>query len=97
MWQAAPQWAVVVVICAGFLFYLDRREQREVEREKRIDQVAELRIEQCHAVQASANEIMQELAEALKDQSRTMDRLQQTIETHDREFLRHLAPRQPMP
>ena len=89
MWQAAPQWAVVVCICAGFLFYLDRREQREVQREERLEKVADLRIENCHQVQFAANKIMEQLATALSEQTRTLDRLQATIETHDRVFMRH--------
>lgn len=85
MWMAAPQWAVVVCIIAGFLYYLDRREQREVEREQRISKVSDLRIEQCHNVQEQANKAISDVAEALREQGRTLDRLQITIEAIGRQ------------
>lgn len=64
MWIAAPQWAVVVCIITGFLYYLDRREQREIEREQRME------------------DAISGVADALREQARTLDRLQITIESH---------------
>lgn len=64
MWVAAPQWAVVICIIVGFLYYLDRREQREVEREQRMESA------------------ISDVADALREQARTLDRLQIIIEAH---------------
>lgn len=97
IWAAAPQWATLVIVVVAFTVYLDRHEGREIEREKRLEKLADIRIEQCHAVQEEANRVMLELTHVLQEQTRTFDRMTIAIEQHEgaRRIYRESKPQTP--
>lgn len=82
MFRASPPWFALLAVVAGFLGFLDRQEGRIVEREKRAEVLANLRIETCHNVQGEATAAIRELNRILTDQSRALDRLSLLIETN---------------
>jgi len=80
MFKASPPWFALLLVVGGFLAYLDRQESRVIDREKRMDAVSELRIANCHGVQAASTAAIKELNRVLLDQVKTLYKLQVTIE-----------------
>lgn len=77
----APTMVVLFLVVAVFLFYLDRREDRDQSAKKRDDLVAVQRINQCHAVQERAIQAIEALEVVLHEQQLTMERLRIAIES----------------
>lgn len=75
MWKASPPWFALLAVVVLFLFYLDRQEQRVIEREKRAEKLSEMRIETCHLVQVKSTKAIEDLNAILREQIRALDRL----------------------
>ena len=82
----SPALIAILVIVAGFLFYLVRHDQMEVARSQNDDLVAKQRIEQCHNIQHESNVIMDKLNTSLNSQGLAFAEL--TIAIRD---LRHVV------
>jgi len=80
MFKASPPWFALLMVVGGFLAYLDRQEGRIIDREKRAETIDNLRIENCHKVQAESTAVIKELNATLMEQVKTLYKLQVKIE-----------------
>lgn len=69
----SPDKLTILLIVGGFLFYLFRHESIELEEKKMGDLVSKQRIDNCHKIQS--------------DSTKIMERLNDTLNKHDRTFL----------
>jgi len=81
MWRNSPPWFALMAVVVLFLFYLDRQENRAIEREKRFEVVSSLRIQTCHDVQAKSTQAIENLNIVLNQQIIALDRLRAIIDT----------------
>lgn len=81
--KSAPQWLTVVLIVSGFLVYLYFHERNFTERDqamqRQVDQVSQMRIDQCHEIQHASIEALQQVTEISKEQIISFDRLRSAI------------------
>jgi len=70
--KKSPQHLVILAIVGGFLWYLFRKDSMELDAKKQIDLVSKQRIDHCHSIQ--------------EDATRVMDRLNETLNNHDKAF-----------
>ena len=80
MWKNSPPWFALLAVILIFVGYMDRQDSRMIDREKRSEQLADLRIEQCHDVQAKANEALIKLADVLNQQIQEFQKMQYIIQ-----------------
>lgn len=70
--RKSPDRIVIVLIVGGFLWYLCRKDDINLELKKQGDLVAQQRINHCHSVQ--------------EESTKVMDRLNTTLTNHDKAF-----------
>jgi hypothetical protein len=78
--RKAPEMLTMLVMLAGFLWYLHDLEKANQREDARLDKIADIRIEHCHDVQAAGIKTMERLADALDSQARVFSELERSIE-----------------
>jgi len=70
--KKSPQLLVICLIVGGFLLYLVRHDNMELQKVQMTDRVSEQRISRCHSIQ--------------QDSSKIMENLNKTLINHDKAF-----------
>ena len=70
--KRSPQSLVICLIVGGFLWYLCRHDNMELEKVQMTDRVSEQRISRCHSIQ--------------QDSAKIMENLNKTLINHDKAF-----------
>lgn len=78
--QQAPHWVCLLIVVGGFLYYLDRIDERSATKAQKTDLVAVQRIESCHSIQDQSIKVMGELSATLKLQERSFHELSVTLD-----------------
>ena len=78
--QQAPHWVCLLLVVSGFLYYLDRIDERQSIEANRVDHVAVQRIDACHDVQERAISTMTELTVIAREQNQSLNQLIEIIE-----------------
>jgi hypothetical protein len=78
--RKAPEMLTMLVMLAGFLWYLHDLEESNRREDERLDRLADVRIEHCHDVQEAGIKTMDRLAEALESQALVFSELEGSIE-----------------
>lgn len=76
-----PDIILMITLVFGFLYYLDRSEDRHAAQSEKGEHLATLRIDTCHDMQDQATEAMNNLANALRKLAESDVRLQETVST----------------
>ena len=63
--KRSPQSLVICLIVGGFLWYLVRHDNMELEKVKMVDRVSGQRISKCHSIQQNSAKIMENLNNTL--------------------------------
>jgi len=63
--KRSPQSLVICLIVGGFLWYLVRHDNMELEKVKMVDRVSGQRISKCHSIQQNSSKIMENLNNTL--------------------------------
>ena len=64
--RQAPILIVFALFASGFLYFMERRDSHWMQMMERSDVTADLRIEQCHAVQIESAKAMESFSKALQ-------------------------------
>ena len=80
MWRNSPPWFALMAVVVLFLVYLDRQEERAINRERRLETLSDLRIKQCHDIQQKSTQAIEKLNATLSQQVVSLDRLKVIIE-----------------
>lgn len=73
--RKSPHHIVTLAIVGGFIWYLCRKDDMNLEAKKQDDLVARQRIEHCHAVQEDATLVMKRLNETLNNHDKAFTHL----------------------
>ena len=76
-----PDIILMITLVFGFLYYLDRSEDRHAAQSEKGEHLATLRIDTCHETQDQATASMNNLADALRKLAESDVRLQETVST----------------
>ena len=74
-----PDIILMITLVFGFLYYLDRSEDRHAVQSEKGENLATLRIDTCHDMQDQATAAMNNLANALLKLAESDVRLQETV------------------
>ena len=69
----APHLLSLVLVTAGFLWYIERHDVRNVAATKQ-------QSEECHQIQKDSTKVMTELTSAVRDQTETLGRMKDSID-----------------
>lgn len=78
--RKAPEMLTMLIMLAGFFWYLHDLEKLHQREDARLDALSELRSEYCHKVQENAIEAMNGLSQALQQQTKVFSELRMSIE-----------------
>ena len=81
----APALLAIIILVGGFLWYLERHDVRESAEHSRVDQLASLRIQTCHALQERSVQSIEILNETLRDQTEAFIAMTNTLEALEKE------------
>lgn len=76
----APHWFALIAVVGGFLYYMERKDLHELERNQHAEQVSDLRIEACHDVQERGMEIMADVSKAMVQNNHAITSLQSSFD-----------------
>ena len=82
--KKSPSLLAIVLIIAGFLFYLFRHDSMELEKVKMTDRVSEQRIERCHDIQNKSNEVIDRLNYTLDSHNKAFNKLYYKMDSFDK-------------
>jgi len=77
--KKSPQLVSLLLIVGGFIYYLIRHDDMQLQSQMRDDMVAKQRIDRCHLNQARSTEIMDKLNTSLNSQGNAFHELSVTL------------------
>lgn len=83
MWRQSPPWFALLVVVGLFVAYIDRQEQRVIDRMKRTETLSISNIAAFEKLQSESTMAIKELNVILRDQTTHFDRLTRLIERND--------------